>query len=78
MVEAGLVHRQNDSGVKAIAVSALDPDLLNACLRLTAGGIAASDNTDQDGMEAFRRISNDIARARPPDGGTIGRGIAAV
>ena len=34
MVEAGLVHRQNDSGVKAIAVSALDPDLLNACLRL--------------------------------------------
>jgi hypothetical protein len=34
MLEAGLVHRQNDSGVKAIAVSALDPDLLNACLRL--------------------------------------------
>ena len=34
MVEAGLVHYQNDSGVKAIAVSALDPDLLNACLRL--------------------------------------------
>jgi len=34
MVEAGLVHRQNESGVKAIAVSALDPDLLNACLRL--------------------------------------------
>jgi len=34
MVEAGLVYRQNDSGVKAIAVSALDPDLLNACLRL--------------------------------------------
>ena len=34
MVEAGLVHRQNDSSVKAIAVSALDPDLLNACLRL--------------------------------------------
>jgi AraC-like DNA-binding protein len=34
MVEAGLVHRQNDSGVKAIAVSAPDPDLLNACLRL--------------------------------------------
>jgi hypothetical protein len=62
MVEAGLVHRQNDSGVKAIAVSALDPDLLNACLRLTAGGIAASDNTDRDGMEAFRRISDDIER----------------
>jgi hypothetical protein len=34
MVEAGLVHRQNDNGVKAVAVSALDPDLLNACLRL--------------------------------------------
>jgi AraC-like DNA-binding protein len=34
MVESGLVHRQNESGVKAIAVSALDPDLLNACLRL--------------------------------------------
>src|SRR5262245_34892673 len=34
MVEAGLVYRQNDSGVKAIAVSALDPDLLSACLRL--------------------------------------------
>jgi hypothetical protein len=34
MVEAGLVHWQNDSGVKAIAVKALDPDLLNACLRL--------------------------------------------
>jgi AraC-like DNA-binding protein len=34
MVEAGLVHRQSDSGVKAIAVSALDPDLLSACLRL--------------------------------------------
>src|ERR1700742_3493147 len=34
MVEAGLMHRQNDSGVKAIAVSTLDPDLLNACLRL--------------------------------------------
>src|SRR6516162_6067679 len=34
IVEAGLVHRQNDSGVKAIAVSALDPELLNACLRL--------------------------------------------
>jgi hypothetical protein len=28
------VHRQNDNDVKAIAVSALDPDLLNACLRL--------------------------------------------
>jgi hypothetical protein len=27
MVEAGLVHRQNERGVKAIAVSALDPDL---------------------------------------------------
>jgi len=34
MVEAGLVHRQNDIGLKAIAVSAPDPDLLNACLRL--------------------------------------------
>src|SRR3984893_2202001 len=34
MVEGGLVHRQNDSGIKAIAVSTLDPDLLNACLRL--------------------------------------------
>src|SRR5271165_5259940 len=34
MVEAGLVHRQNDSSVKAIAVSSLDADLLNACLRL--------------------------------------------
>jgi AraC-type transcriptional regulator len=34
MVEAGLVLRQSDIGVKAIAVSALDPDLLNACLRL--------------------------------------------
>src|SRR5580693_7053443 len=34
MVEAGLVHRQNDNSVKAIAVSALEPDLLNACLRL--------------------------------------------
>jgi AraC-like DNA-binding protein len=34
MVEAGLVHRPNDSNVKAIAVSALDSDLLNACVRL--------------------------------------------
>jgi AraC-like DNA-binding protein len=34
MVEAGLVDRPNDSSVKAIAVSALDPDLLNACVRL--------------------------------------------
>ncbi len=34
MVESGLVHRQNDSGVKAIAVSTLDADLLNACVRL--------------------------------------------
>lgn len=34
MVESGIIHRQNDSSVKAIAVSALDPDLLNACLRL--------------------------------------------
>jgi len=33
MVESGFAQRQNDS-VKAIAVSALDPDLLNACLRL--------------------------------------------
>ena len=34
MVESGLVHRQNDGGVKAIGVSALDSDLLNTCLRL--------------------------------------------
>jgi AraC-like DNA-binding protein len=34
MVESGLVVRQNDSSVKAIAVSTLDPDLLNACVRL--------------------------------------------
>jgi len=33
MVESGFVQRQNDS-VKAIAVSKLDSDLLNACLRL--------------------------------------------
>ncbi len=33
MVESGLVHRQNES-VKAIAVSKLDSNLLNACLRL--------------------------------------------
>jgi AraC-like DNA-binding protein len=33
MVESGLVHRQNES-VKAIAVSELNSDLLNACLRL--------------------------------------------
>src|ERR1700724_855734 len=30
MVEAGLVHRQNDSGVKAIAISALGPTASNA------------------------------------------------
>jgi AraC-like DNA-binding protein len=34
MVESGLVQRQNDSSVKAIAVSTLDHDLLNACVRL--------------------------------------------
>jgi transcriptional regulator GlxA family with amidase domain len=34
MVESGLVHRQNNCSVKAIAVSSLDADLLNACLRL--------------------------------------------
>ena len=34
MVESGLIQRQNDSSVKAIAVSSLDSDLLNACLRL--------------------------------------------
>jgi hypothetical protein len=34
MVESGIVQRQNDSSVKAIAVSALDRDLLNACVRL--------------------------------------------
>jgi len=34
MVEAGLVPRQSDSSVKAIAVSTLDSDLLGACLRL--------------------------------------------
>jgi hypothetical protein len=34
MVEAGFVHQQNNSSVKAIAVSSLDTDLLNACLRL--------------------------------------------
>jgi len=34
MVESGLVPRPNDGSVKAIAVSALDADLLNACLRL--------------------------------------------
>jgi hypothetical protein len=33
MVESGFAQRQNDS-VKAIAVSKLDSDLLNACLRL--------------------------------------------
>jgi AraC-like DNA-binding protein len=33
MVESGFAQRQNDS-VKAIAVSKLDADLLNACLRL--------------------------------------------
>ena len=33
MVESGFAQRQNDS-VKAIAVSKLDFDLLNACLRL--------------------------------------------
>jgi hypothetical protein len=33
MVESGFAHRQNDS-VKAMAVSKLDFDLLNACLRL--------------------------------------------
>jgi AraC-like DNA-binding protein len=33
MVESGLIH-QSDSGVKAIDVSALDADLLNASLRL--------------------------------------------
>jgi hypothetical protein len=38
MVEAGLVHRQDDNGVKAIAVSAPDPDLLNACVRLARLG----------------------------------------
>jgi AraC-like DNA-binding protein len=34
IVDSGLVHRQNNSSVKAIAVSSLDADLLNACLRL--------------------------------------------
>jgi len=34
MVESGMMQRQNDSSVKAIAVSALDRDLLNACVRL--------------------------------------------
>ncbi len=34
MVESGLVVRQNDSSVKAIAVSTLTSDLLNACVRL--------------------------------------------
>ena len=34
MVESGLVPRQNNSSVKAIAVSSLGVDLLNACLRL--------------------------------------------
>jgi hypothetical protein len=34
MVESGMLQRQNDSCVKAIAVSALDRDLLNACVRL--------------------------------------------
>lgn len=34
MIECGLVHRQEDSCVKAIDVSALDADLLNACVRL--------------------------------------------
>jgi AraC-like DNA-binding protein len=34
MVESGMVQRQNDSSVKAIAVSTLDLDLLNACVRL--------------------------------------------
>jgi AraC-like DNA-binding protein len=34
MVESGMVARQNDSSVKAIAVSKLDSDLLNACVRL--------------------------------------------
>jgi AraC-like DNA-binding protein len=36
MVESGVVQRNSDSSVKAIAVSKLDPDLLNACLRLVA------------------------------------------
>jgi AraC-like DNA-binding protein len=36
MVESGVVQRHGDSSVKAIAVSKLDPDLLNACLRLVA------------------------------------------
>ena len=36
MVESGVVQRHSDSSVKAIAVSKLDPDLLNACLRLVA------------------------------------------
>jgi AraC-type transcriptional regulator N-terminus len=33
MVESGFIQRQNDN-VKAIAVSKLDSDLRNACLRL--------------------------------------------
>jgi len=34
MVESGLVHRQVDSSVKAVAVSKLDSELLDACVRL--------------------------------------------
>jgi AraC-like DNA-binding protein len=34
MVESGLVHPKGERSAKAVAVSALDSDLLNACLRL--------------------------------------------
>src|SRR5436309_13532684 len=34
MVESGIIHSQNDGGVKAVNVSTLDADLLDATVRL--------------------------------------------